>query len=162
MQGTPVYEPINGKEARQILKHDHNEKVDKIYLFKEGAAFHRLHIMYAMTCTCYPADCPVPTLEFEIARSAKGYNENEDYIQQADKIKSLETKREELVSGIERIDKILSVIRPVVEIEGDLQAGDIPDKLRVEHGLSVPRIITTTTIDGNVLKSEQFIQVEKT
>lgn len=159
MEGQPTYAAINGKEARQILKHDANEKIDKIPLFKEGAAFHRIHIIYTMVCTCYPADCPVPTLDFEIARSAKGFDEQKDFVEKKDKITTLEAKRKELEDGIIRIDQILSVIRPIIEIGGNLSAGDIPDELRIAHNLPVPRIITSTDIDGNVSKAEKYIIV---
>lgn len=161
--GSPVYHAINGKEARQLLKHDANEKIDKIALFKEGAAFHRIHMTYAMIATCFPKDCPVPTLDYEVARSAKGFDEQKDYVEQKEKITILETKREELQKGIDRIDQILSVIRPVIEIEGDLNAGDIPDELRLEHGLAVPRIITTIDpVDGQVTKTEKYIKPGQT
>jgi len=162
MQGQPIYEAVNGKEARQILKHDVNEKIDKIYLFKEGHAFHRIHIMFSMVCTCYPADCPVPTMEYEIARSAKGFDEQKDYIEQKEKIEILEKKRAELLLGLERIDQILSVIRPVVEIEGDLQAGDTPDVLRIAHGLPVPRMVRSSDVDGITTSTEKYIQIEST
>lgn len=160
--GQPSYHAINGREAKQCLKHDIGLKIEDISKFKEGAAFHRLHIMYSMVCTAYPADCPVPTLDYEVARSAKGFDEQKDYIEQKEKIDVLVAKKLELEKGIERIDQILSVIRPVIEIEGDLNAGNTPDKLRIEHGLPVPRIVTSTDVDGFTSKAEQYIKVEKT
>lgn len=160
--GQPSYHAINGREAKQILKHDINDKIEKIHLFKEGSAFHRLHIMYSLVATCYPSDCPVPTLEYEVARSAKGFDEQKDFIDQKEKVEILRAKKLELEKGIERIDQILSVIRPTIEIEESLNAGNTPDKLRIEHGLPVPRVVTSTDVDGFTSKAEQYIKVEKT
>ncbi len=146
-QGQPTYEPINGLEGRKLLKRDINEKIDKLPLMNGGNSFHRFHAIYSLIITAYPVDCPVPTAEYEFARNAPEFDQNLHYIEGKTKSDELKTLKQNLLNHIEKIDKVLEVISPEVEIEGDLSAGDIPDELRTEHGLPVPKIVTSTNMN---------------
>src|SRR4051812_43743282 len=129
-QGQPTYEPINGLEGRKLLKRDVSEKIDKLPLMNGGNSFHRFHAVYSLIITAFPADCPVPTAEYEFARNAPEFDQNLHYIEGKTKSDELQTLKDNLLAHIEKIDKVLAVIRPTIEIEGDLNAGDIPDELR--------------------------------
>lgn len=160
----PIYAPINGKEARQILIASVTEKVNKLPLMKEGLAFHNIHMMYSLVVTCTPTDCPVPQTEFEKVIAAPEFENNKDWIKVDNNIKILEAKRAKLIEGIDSIDKILSVINPIFTIEADLDASSSPsgaDELRLDHDLPLPREVTTSLADGSTKKTEQYIKIDK-
>lgn len=160
----PIYAPINGKEARQILIASVTEKVNKIGLFKEGLAFHNIHMMYSLVVTCTPTDCPVPQTEFEKAIGAKDFEDNKDWSKTDNAIKILEARRIKLIEGIDSIDKILSVINPIINIEADLDASNSPsgaDELRLDHDLLLPREVTTSLPDGSTKKIETYVKIDK-
>lgn len=160
----PIYAPINGKEARQLLIKDVTDKINQLPLMKEGLAFHNIHMMYSLVVTCTPSDCPVPQTEFEKAKSAVGFENNQDWIKKDNAIKILEAKRKALLDGIKQIDNILNVINPVYELEGDLDASSSPagaDELRLSHDLPLPREVTTSLPDGSTKKTEELVHVDK-
>lgn len=160
----PIYAPINGKEARQLLIASVTEKVNKLPLMKEGLAFHNIHMMYSLVVTCTPTDCPVPQTEFEKIIAAKDFENNKDWAKTENATKILEAKRAKLIEGIDEIDKILSVINPIHTVEGDLDASSSPsgaDQLRLDHDLPLPREVTTSLPDGSTKKTEQYIKIDK-
>lgn len=160
----PIYAPINGKEARQILIASVTEKVNKLPLMKEGLAFHNIHMMYSLIVTCTPTDCPVPQTEFEKIIAAKDFEDNKDWVKTDDAIKILDAKRIKFIEGIDAIDKILSVINPIFTIEEDLDVSSSPygaDELRLEHNLPLPREVTTSLPDGSTKKVEMLVHVDK-
>lgn len=146
----PVYEAINGLEAKEILKKNVCDKIDKIPLLNGGNAFHQLRMIYSIVFSAFPADCPVPDdQELELVLKAPDFNENEAYIKQAGAIKKLEEKKNKFYEDVDKIDKILETLNPQQEETVELDAGDIPDNLRVEHDLKLPRIEKRTSIDGS-------------
>lgn len=149
-----IYEPINGLEAKKILKHNTNRRIDDIHGFKFGLAFHRLRIDYVMSVTAYPADCPVPEAEFSFIINAPDLEKQSNLLEHFNKIEVLENKKARLLEGIALIDKILDVARPVYELQDNLNAGDTPDELRMQEGLEVP--VIRTSLGGK--RSEIFVK----
>lgn len=160
-----IYEPINGKEARLVLKKSVNNQIDTnrdMSLFKEGNAFHRIEMCYALTVTCYPADCPVPEMEIIEAINAPGLTtkEREEIEKTKDNVKLIDTKIEKLHNQIAKLLAMKNQVQPVIEIEEIHSAGNIPDELRKEFDLPVPQIVSTPLIDGTTKKQEVFVQVK--
>lgn len=148
--------PINGAEARKIIKSQMESKIDKIPYLSEGNAFKRIVVGFELIFEAFPPDCPVPTAEWEILI---GLPEGEDAIFDNDvkKLEALEKKREELLSSVERIEKFLTKYKKAEVIEVKESDNGVPDELRVKHNLKIPVIKATgtgTRIETRVPASE--------
>ena len=142
-----TYTPMNGLELKDLLKKRTVEAIDKIPYLRAGNAFHKAKIIWAMTMTAHPADCPVPEAEYNIcvAKPEVTSGEIAEALKHEDKVTKLEAKREALVKSIEQIDKVLEIIRPKDESQEELNAGNTPDELRVANGMPIPMIVKTNS-----------------
>lgn len=149
----PTYEAINGLEAKEILKRNICNKIDKIPLLNGGNAFHKLRMIYSVIFSAFPSDCPVPEdQELELLLKAPEFDSQVDYLKLDGAIKKLEAKRTSLEEGLEKIKTLLQKLNPTIEITEDLNAGNTPDVLRIAHDLPVPRIEKRTSVDGSTHK----------
>lgn len=158
---------INGGEAKQLMRKSastqlkraeqelHN-RIDKIKYLSQGSAFPRIKIEYAVVVTAYPSDIPVPEAEFMFVLNSPEITKPEMQ-ESLGKIEVLESKRGRLVKQLEDLDKILDVIRPTFSHEEVLDAGNVPDELRISQGLPIPVIQTS---EGG-RRSEVYIQAEE-
>lgn len=154
------YQPLNGKEIRTIVKKKLEKRIDEIPRMKEGHAYHQAVIAFSFTMTAVPADCPVPTAEFEEIIKSPGFNLQDHFINVSDKINSLENKKSQLLAQVEKIDELLAGIRVSEEVEEIIQAGTIPDEVRIDNDLPLPRIVTETTPAGGVKMTDKMINYD--
>lgn len=160
-QSQSVYHPLNGREIREILKKRYDDAIDKIPMMKEGHAYHEAVLVFSFLMTATPADAPVPSpVEFELVYQTPGFNLQDDYINKKDKAVSLKTKRTQLEEGIKKIDELLSIVEAIDEVDFEISAGKIPDQVRIDNGLPLPRIVTVDTLDGPKTV-EKFIDYDK-
>lgn len=173
------YQPLNGKEIRTILKKRICDRIDLIPLMKEGHAYHNASLAFSFTMTATPADCPVPTAEFEESMQAPGFDLQEDYLDVTNKAESLRNKKEQLLAQIEKIDQLLGIQQ---EIENNLnpksvegfvllvEEGEIisaagsrsgADEVRIKNGLPIPRIVKEETPTGGTKMSEKMINYDQ-
>src|SRR6267142_1903520 len=75
-QGT--YNALNGKEIRDLLYNNLRNKIDKLPMLSVGNSFHQLTAIGGIKLSCYPADTPVPEIEFEILVEAPEVTEEND------------------------------------------------------------------------------------
>lgn len=137
-----ILEPINGQEAKEILKSMMNERIDKIPLLKVGNAFKQIKVGFELIFEAFPADVPVPMAEWEILL---GIKEGEDikfdeFLNNLDKLKD---KRAKIAEKLSKIDTFLEKHNPMVVdtiIESD---NGTPDELRVKHDLKLPMLHTS-------------------
>ena len=129
--------PINGKEAKQLIDIQLKRILDQIPGLDMATSYHRLTISGTVVLTAYPADTPTPKIEFafNIDSPQTRNGDNKDHL---DKIKYLETVRDELMDRLNKITEELDKSSPVMEGSFNLEAGDQPDILRIENGLSIP------------------------
>lgn len=144
-----MYAPLNGREIKNVLKTALDRHIEKIPLLKEGSAFHKCHIQCAATITAYPADVPVPSVEFEESIEAKATPDNigelEAHFSAIEKLEdrfvAVQKFNELGILLEEKLRKAIDAARPQVEIDVD-EDGTIPDKVRIAHGLNIPVIGT--------------------
>lgn len=134
--------PIDGAEAKKILKSQMEKRIDKIPMLSVGNAFKRIVIGFDLTFEAFPADCPVPSAEWQILI---GLPEGDDleFDEDVRKLEILEHKKEELEKSIERITKFINKHKIVEEIKVKESDNETPDELRVKHGLKIPVIKTS-------------------
>jgi len=169
-----VYHPLNGREIREVLIKDITTRINLIPLLKEGNAFDEAVLVYAFSMTCVPADCPVPTAEFEIAVRNPEFNLQSNYTDRQEKLNDLLEAKKRLEAQIEKIERLIplisaeedldlnSVINVTVEKEVEINAGKTPDQVRIDHQMGVPRIVKTTDErTGVVNMSEKYIDWNK-
>lgn len=143
-----TYTPINGLEAKKILKSMMLERFDKIPLLKEGNAFKQVELGFDLYFKCYPADCPVPIAEWQLQIGLKD-GEDLEFDKDKKKLELLKEKRDKMMENIDRIDEFLAKHAPEElfedresDSEGVGSAG-VPDELRVRHNLLIPMIQTS-------------------
>lgn len=167
MQYETTLTHINGLETKNILKKSastqfkraENElhiRIDKVKYLAQGSAFPKIKIEYAVVITCYPSDVPVPEAEFMFVLNSPEVDKAEMQ-ENFGKIAVLEEKRARLLEQIEKIDGILDLVRPSFSYEETLEAGNIPDELRISQGLPIP--VVQTSEAGR--RSEVYIQADK-
>jgi hypothetical protein len=129
--------PLNGREAATMLKNQSNHLIDATPMLDEATSFHRCTLEGEFKLTAYPEDVPVPAKEFKFnvdsINTKRG--ENEEIFEY---VKKLETNREELLHLLQKIDEELGIYAPQTKVEFKFEAGDEPDKLRIEQGLPIP------------------------
>lgn len=140
-----TYSPLNGLEIKEILKRVKQlltERIDKIPYLKEGNAYKQAELHYFFEMTCYPADCPVPTAEWN---TLIGLKEGEDAEFDTDKkkIELLVQKRAAILKNAEKIDEFLRKHAPTVTIENTIADKGVPDEVRIQNGLKVPMVQTS-------------------
>ena len=155
------YQPLNGKEIREVLKKRVCAKIDLIPRMKEGHAYHEAALAYSFTMTATPADCPVPSIDFEEIMQAPGFNLQEHYLDVKNKAESLENKKEQLLAQIEKIDQLLAIVKETVEESEVIQAGKVPDNVRIDNDLPLPRIVREETPTGGVKMTEKMINYDQ-
>jgi hypothetical protein len=148
--------PLNGHEAATMLKNQSNHLIEQTPMLDEASSFHRCTIEGEFKLTAYPADVPTPKKEFafnvDSVNTKKG--ENEEVFEY---VKKLETHREELIHLLQLIDEQLEIYAPQLKVEFKLEAGDEPDKLRIEQGLPIPVVQKVGT-----RSVENYVNVQKT
>lgn len=152
-----VYHPLNGREIREILKRNINDKIDMIPMLREGNAFHEATLIYSFAMTATPADCPVPTAEWEVAAITPKFDQNQEYKDIKEKQAKLIAIRIDLEKQLEEVDKFLAEMEETYEKEVVISAGRIPDEVRIEHKMPVPRLVKEETGDGGVKMVEKMI-----
>lgn len=139
-----ILEPINGEEARKVLKSMMIERIDKIPMLKVGNAFKQLKLGFELIFEAYPKDCPVPIAEWQLLMGLKEGDDIE-FDKDVKKLEILKEKRAEVAENLDRIDSFLEKYAPT-EIITDIESDDgVPDELRVRHGLKVPMLHTSPT-----------------
>jgi hypothetical protein len=159
-----VYQPLNGKEIRALLIKRITERINNIPMMKEGHAYHEATLAYSFTMTAVPADCPVPSAEFEEVVASPGYKLEPEYIKALDTAETLKNKKEfleaqvaKLQETIDEVDKLLNAALVVEEVEDIISAGKIPDEVRRDNGLPLPRTVIITTPSGGTKKVDKMI-----
>lgn len=152
-----VYQPLNGLEIRKILKKRVCERIDLIPRMKEGHAYHEANLAFSFTMTATPADCPVPTAEFEEAMKAPEFNLQKHWMEVTDKATSLKNVKEQMLAHINKINGLLETIEQITEDEEIISAGRVPDQIRIDNGLPVPRIVKEETPTGGTKMTEKMI-----
>lgn len=122
-----VYSALNGQEIREIIKTYLATRVDQTPLLKIANTFHKVKIEGVFQITAFPADVPVPELEFEIEFKAKDIPED------------VNAKAEyflKLRDQIEVANEFLEKYNPedVADFELD---GTVPDQVRMNNNLPV-------------------------
>jgi hypothetical protein len=147
--------PLNGREVATMLKNQSNHLIDQTPMLDEASSFHRCTIEGEFKLTAYPADVPTPKKEFafNVDSISTKRAENEEVFNY---VKKLETNREELLHLLQQIDEQLEIYAPQMKIGFKLEAGDEPDKLRIEQGLPIP--IVQKVGNRNV---ENYVNVKK-
>lgn len=126
-----IYTPLNGNEIKSIISKQFNQWVESLYLLKAYSAFHKASLKLNFEMTAYPSDVPVPKGELSFDLLPKLFEDVKDkFKKHINTIEELEVLKNE-------IDDILDLVNPFAKRYRELEAGDIPDKLRVEHGLPV-------------------------
>lgn len=136
--------PINGAEAKKIIKSQMEKRIDKIPMLSEGNAFKRLVIGFELIFEAFPPDCPIPSAEWQILIGTPN-GEDLEFDRDVKKLEMLENKKLEFIETIERIDKFLSKHRIAEVIQVKESDNETPDELRIKHGLKVPVIKTSTS-----------------
>lgn len=155
-----TYTSINGSEANKIIKSEIGKKVDLMYLLKQANTFHRIHITGNIKVECYPKDVPVPEIEFDFMKEtpeATAGNFNKEFI----KIDELKAHRDKLIIALEKVNVTLSTVLPSEEINIDLDAGNKPDELRLDHNMPIPMIKRDGGSVTEVMVPAKDIQVAK-
>lgn len=138
-----IYAALNGLEIKQICKQKLNQAIDNLPLLKIGNTFHRAEVQFGFTMTAYPTDVPVPQkeLEFHLVDETLEPSWNAYVL----KLKDLVTAENRLLANQKQIEDILDIIRDaksklILEDEAllTIDAGDTPDRIRVETGLDIP------------------------
>lgn len=139
------YSPITGEEGRQALKSSIGKKIDLMPMMKKGHAYNRFKADGHITISAYPSDVPVPEVDFKALTIDADVEDKmpANFTKVLEQIDFLEKAKINLQKRIERIDATLATIRPQEVIEVALDAGNKPDELRVQEGLSVPMIERT-------------------
>ena len=138
-----TYRPLTGREIREAIKLRLIQEVDKLPHLREGNSFHNVNVQLAIVITAYPDDVPTPNLDINFDLPSKGYEDLEIAVRQINKAEELVTKYEEAERMIEGLKGLMHEIVEkrntlVFEHESEQEFnGNIPDKTRVEHGLSV-------------------------
>lgn len=136
--------PINGAEAKKILKSQMEKRIDKIPYLSEGNAFKRIVIGFELIFQAFPPDCPVPSAEWQLLIGLPN-GEDLEFDLDVRKLEILEEKKQEYIAALERIDKFLDKYRVHKVLEVKESDNETPDELRVQHGLKVPVIKTSTS-----------------
>lgn len=137
-----ILEPINGQEAKEILKSMMNQRIDKIPLLKVGNAFKQITLGFDLIFQAFPADCPVPSAEWQILIGLDN-GDDPDFSRDIKKIEMLEARREQLVNNLEKIDEFLAKYHPTEELGITESDNGIPDELRMNHNLKLPMLHTS-------------------
>jgi len=147
--------PINGREAAEMLKRQANHLIENTPGLDFASSYHRCTLEGTFKLTAYPNDIPTPAKEFsfDVNSISTTRKENEEHFAY---IKRLETIREELIHRLEEATELLDKLAPVTEIQFKLEAGDTPDKLRIEQGLPIP---VTQRVGGRTI--EDYAEVTK-
>lgn len=134
-----ILEPINGQEAKQILKSQMEQRIDMIPLLKIGNAFKKIEVGFELIFSAFPADCPVPSAEWQILI---GLKEGEDPIFDFDvkRLDMLWEKRKKIAENLQKLDEFLAKYNPTETFKDVTSDNGTPDELRVEHGLKVPML----------------------
>lgn len=148
--------PVNGAEAKKILKSQMEKRIDKIPYLSEGNAFKRIVIGFDLIFEAFPPDCPVPSAEWQILIGTPN-GEDLEFDRDIKKLEMLEEKKLEFIKTIERIDKFLAKHRVVETIQVKESDNETPDELRIKHGLKIPVIKTSvagTRIETKIAPQE--------
>lgn len=155
------YQPLNGLEIRKILKRRVCEKIDLIPRMKEGHAYHEASLAFTFTMTATPADCPVPTMEFEEAMQAPEFNLQKHWMEVTDKVSSLKGVKEQLLAHIQKINGLLETLEVNEEETEIISAGKVPDEVRIANDLPIPRIVKEETPTGGTKMTEKMINYDQ-
>jgi hypothetical protein len=157
IKNEPIYQPLNGKEIRELLKKRTCDRIDKIPYMKEGHAYHEASIIFSFVMTATPADAPVPTAEFMEVAKSPNYNLQEDYKDKVNKATYLKTVREKLITQLAELDEMLELVERKESVEEIISAGRVPDNVRIDNDLPLPRLVTETTAAGGTKKYDKLI-----
>lgn len=147
--------PINGREAADLLKRQSNHLIDNTPGLDEATSYHRCTIEGEFKLTAYPADVPTPAKEFKfnVDSISTTRKENEEVLAY---VARLETIRNELLSRLNEVGEELERYAPQTSVPFKLEAGDEPDKLRIENGLPIP---VAQKVGGRIV--ENYVQANK-
>lgn len=147
--------PINGQEAAEILKNQATFLIENTPGLDFASSYHRLTMEGSFKLKAYPADIEYPAkdFEFDINSVSTTKKENEDKFAY---IERLETVRNELIHRLDEVTQLLDTLAPVSEVPFELSAGDTPDKLRIEQGLSIP---VARKVEGRTV--EEYTEAHK-
>ena len=148
--------PINGMEAKKILKSQMLECIDKIPYLREGNAFKQIEVGFELIFSAFPPDVPVPIAEWNLLI---GLKKGDDVAFDKDKAKLalLKERRAEIAENLEKIDTFLKEHCPTEIYTVSDSDNGTPDELRSRHGLGIPMLKT----DENGNKSEVVVSVEE-
>jgi hypothetical protein len=155
MQLDTTLTPINGIEAKKILKSQMNENIDKIPYLREGNAYKQIEVGFELIFSAYPADVPVPIAEWNILIGLRK-GENAAFDRDKAKLEVLKDLRAEIAENLDKIDKFLEKHCPTEIFTVVDSDGGTPDELRAKHDLLLPMLKT----DSNGRKSEVMVSVE--
>lgn len=148
MQAT--YAALNGKEIREILKREFNDRVDKIPGLKIGLTFHRAQLHWAFSMEAFPADVPTPEKEFEFQINSEltSTGANDIHLSKVERIKlqveKLNEQSEKLNDLISEAEQELSLVLIESQDEVHQLTGDDPNPIRIANKMPVPVIVKTT------------------
>lgn len=129
--------PINGKEGADMIERQFLHLLRNTPGLDFASSYHRFAIEGSFKIKAYPADIPYPAKEiaFDVNSVSTTKGENEEVFIY---VKRLETIREELIGYLQNVNEVLDKVNPVTEVQFKLEAGDEPDKLRIEQQLPIP------------------------
>jgi hypothetical protein len=139
-----ILEPINGEEARKILKSMSNQAIDKIPMLRVGNAYKRIELGFELIFKAFPADCPVPSAEWQLLLSLKD-DEDVEFSKDVEKLEIMREHRDKIVNNLQRIDAFLAKHSPEFTqtvIDSD---EEVPDEMRIRHKLKVPMVHTAAS-----------------
>lgn len=136
-----ILEPINGQEARKILKSLAAQGIDKIPMLSIGNAYKQISLGFVLKFSAFPPDCPVPSAEWQILMGVETGDDIE-FDKDVKKLEFLREKKAELEANVAKIDKFLKKYNPSGTVEIIDSDNGVPDELRIAHGLKVPMLHT--------------------
>lgn len=129
--------PINGKEAKDLIKLQISKILEQTPGLDFATSYHKLEIKGEIKLSAYPADTPVPKIELNFSLDAPLLG-TEEIQNDLERIMILEAKREELLGLLVKLNETLDKVNPQTESTFELDAGSEPDNLRIQEGLPIP------------------------
>jgi hypothetical protein len=148
--------PLNGMEVRKACKNKLKEFIDALPMLKEGNAFKQADIKMSYRMKAYPADCPVPTGDFQMLIGlAEG--EDAEFDKDKKKLELLIEKRNIILENVNKINNFLNKCMTITEEDIIIKDNGIPDEVRIANKLPVPMIQTQMGRRSEILVNAENI-----
>ncbi len=148
--------PLHGGEIKKACKNKIKEFIENLPMLKEGNAFKQADIKMSFRMKAYPADCPVPTGDFQMLI---GLEEGEDaeFDKDKKKLELLIEKRNAILENANKINAFLNKHMNIVDGDVAIKDNGIPDEVRIANNLPIPMIQTSMGRRSEILVNAENI-----